>query len=375
MSKFKILILNSSAIYGGGEYFVLKLASRLRKKGHDILAGCRVQSLLYKKLKEAGINTIPVDFPEKGSGGLWKNVKAVKKIIIENNINIVHSNTGYDRTTAAFAVRGSGAKHVTSCHSLESISHNLTHYIRNKYLTHHFIADGSSIKDLIITKNNIPPGKVTVIHNGIDPEEMSLDNALGKKIRSEFNINDNEILIGSVGRLVNFKGYRYLVTAFKIIQEKIPGVKLMIVGDGELMDSLKAQAKMLKLDNGIIFTGFRDDLQAVYSAFDIYANTSIEGGGELFPFSILYAMAQALPVVASKVGDIPEMISNNESGLLVDERSPYQTAERLLEVINNKINAEKLGEAGKLRLLQKFTMSEMTEKIENVYRNVINIQK
>jgi L-malate glycosyltransferase len=375
MSKFKILILNSSAIYGGGEYFVLKLAAELRKKGHDILTGCREESLLYKKLIEAGINTIAVDFPEKGSGGLRKNVKAVKKIIRENNINIVHSNTGYDRTTAAFAVRGTNSKHVTSCHSLESISHNLTHYIRNKYLTHHFIADGSSIKDLITTKNNILPGKVTVIHNGIDPEEMSRDNTLGKMVRNEFNINDDEILIGSVGRLVNFKGYKYLITAFKIIQEKNPAAKLMIVGDGELMDSLKAQAKMLHINNGIIFTGFRDDLKAIYSAFDIYANTSIGGGGELFPFSILYAMAQGLPVIASKVGDIPEMIRNNERGFLVDEKSPYQIAERLLEVMNNKNVAEKLGEKGKLTLLQKFTLSEMTEKMENVYRNVINISK
>lgn len=372
MSKYKILILNSSAIYGGGEYFVLQLAIQLQKREHDVLAGCRSSCLLYKKLTDAGINTAHINFPEKGNGTLWENVKDLKKIITQNNIDIVHSNTGYDRTAAAFAAHGTMAKHVTSCHSLESISHNLTHYIRNKYLTHHFIADGMSIKNLIISKNNIPPGKITVIHNGISPDEMSRESALREKIRSEFNIKNNEILIGSVGRLVNFKGYKYLITAFKTILEELPDTKLMIVGDGEQMSSLKEQAKVLQVNDRIVFTGFRDDLQAVYSAFDVYANTSISGGGELFPFSILYAMAQGIPVVASRVGDIPEMVKDNENGYLVDEKSPYKIAEKLIEVITDKDKAENFGKKGRFMLEQNFMLTKMTDKIENVYRIALN---
>ncbi len=371
MGKLKILILNSSAIYGGGEYFVLKLAAELEKREYNVTVGCMNSRLLYKKLNDAGINAEHINFPEKGSGGLWKNIKDIKKIIIRNNIDIVHSNTGYDRTAAAFASRGTKAKHITSCHSLESISHNFTHYIRNKYLTHHFIADGSSIKNLISTQNNIPLSKVSVIHNGINPQEMCRDNALREKIRNEFNINNNEILIGSVGRLVSFKGYKYLLTAFKIILEQLPDTKLMIVGSGELMSLLKEQSEVLRVNDKVIFTGFRDDLQSVYSAFDVYANTSIEGGGELFPFSILYAMAQGIPVVAAKVGDIPEMIRDNESGYLVEEKSPYKIAKKLIEILTDKNKAENFGKKGKSILDQNFTLSMMTDKIENIYRSAL----
>jgi L-malate glycosyltransferase len=368
MDKIKILILNSSAIYGGGEYFVLKLASELQKREYDVTVGCRNRSLLYKKLNESGITTEHISFPEKGSGDLWKNVKCIKKIIARNNIDIVHSNTGYDRTAAAFAGRGTSAKHITSCHSLESISHNLTHYIRNKYLTYHFIADGSSIKNLITSQDNIPLSKITVVHNGINPGEMSRDIALREKIRSEFNIKNNENLIGSVGRLVSFKGYKYLLTAFKLVLEELPDTKLMIVGDGELMNSLKEQAEVLHVDKRAIFSGFRDDLQAVYSAFDIYANTSISGGGELFPFSILYAMAQGIPIAASKVGDIPEIIKDNSNGFLIEEKSPYRISEKLIELLKDKNKAELLGAKGKLILEENFTLAMMTDKIENIYK-------
>lgn len=372
MTKPKILILNSSAIYGGGEYFVLKLATALKLRGYTLTVGCRGNNLLSKKLSEAGIKTVNISFPERGSGDLKKTVKEVRKVIRDEQINIVHSNTGYDRTAGAFAARGTNAVHVTSCHSLEPISHNITHFIRNRFLTRHFIADGESIKKLIEQKNNIPSKKITVIHNGINPEEMSRDSLLRKEIRAEFGLKDNEALIGSVGRLVEFKGYKYLLTAFKIIVEKIPDAKLIIVGDGELMESLKAQARTLKINERVIFTGFRDDLKAVYSAFDMYVNSSIEGGGELFPFSVLYAMAQGLPIVAAKVGDIPEMIQDNENGFLVPERSPYKIAEKVLELVNNPDLFITYGKTGRLMLNEKFTLEKMTDKIVNVYINAIN---
>ncbi len=372
MVKPKIFLLNSSAIYGGGEFFVLKLASELKLRGYNVLIGCRKDDIFFKKLNEAGLKTTNISFPEKGSSDLKKTIGEIRKVIKDEQTNVVHSNTGYDRTAGAFAARGTNAVHITSCHSLEPISHNLTHFIRNRFLTQHFIADGESIKNLIVSKNNIPAQKITVIHNGIDPVEMSRDSLLRKDIRAEFGIGDNEVLIGSVGRLVEFKGYKYLLTAFKIVLEKIPAAKLMIVGDGELMGSLKTQADTLKISDRLIFTGFRDDLKAVYSAFDIYINSSIEGGGELFPFSVLYAMAQGLPIAAARVGDIPEMIRDNENGFLVPERSPYKIAEKLLELINDPDTSITFGKTGRLLIEEKFTLDKMTDKIVNVYINALN---
>lgn len=369
MVKKNILIVNSSSIYGGGEYFVLKLSAELKYRNYNVLAGCKKDSILLQKLKAQNTETVEIDFPENGSGNLWKNVSRIKNIIKEKNIDIIHSNTGYDRTAAAFAARGTKAKHITSCHSLESLSHNLTHFVRNKLYTNHFIADGESIKRLITTKNKIPASKVTVVHNGIDPDEMKRNNELRKKVRYEFNIAENDIVIGGVGRLVEFKGFKYLLTAFKIIREKNTNTKLLIVGDGELRPILNEQANSLGVSDSVIFTGFRDDLQSVYSAFDIYTNTSIEGGGELFPFTILYAMAQGLPIVAAKVGDIPAMIIDGLNGFLIDEKSPFQAADKIGQLLQNPDLRTSLGNESLNRLQNEFTLDKMVAKISEIYEN------
>lgn len=372
MGENNILILNSSLIYGGGEYFALKLSARLKASGYNVLLGCRKDSLLYSKAKEENVKAIEIGFPEKGTGELKKVINEIRKSIAENSIGIVHTNTNYDRTAGAFAARGTQAIHVTSCHSLESLSHNITHYIRNRFLTRHFICDGESIRDLIVKKNGIPLSKTTVVNNGIDPDEMSRDSVLRERIRSEFSVSTDEILIGNTGRMVAFKGQKYLLLGFKNMIEKVPKTKLMLVGDGELMDELKEMAFRMDLSEKVIFTGFRNDLRALYSAYDIYAHTSLKSGGELFPFSILYAMAQGLPVVATNTGDIPRMLADENSGFLTDERSPFQICRFLAEIAENNELRISIGNRNLEKLNQQFSLDKMVEKITGIYKRVLN---
>jgi glycosyltransferase involved in cell wall biosynthesis len=371
MSGLNILLLNSSAIYGGGEYFVWQLSMNLEKRGHSVTVGCKDSSMLSEKCSEAGIEIKRFDFPLSGTRGLRKNVRDIRKFVTEGNIDIIHTNTNYDRTAGAFASRGTSAKHITSCHSLESIQHNITHFIRNRFFTKHFICDGSTIRNMITNKNKIPAKKTTVVHNGIDPEEMKRDKELRKKIRNEFGITDNEILIGNTGRMVRFKGQKSLISALRSVSDHRNDVKLMIVGDGELNLELIEYSRILKLDEKIIFAGFRDDLNAVYSAFDIYAHTSIEGGGELFPFSVLYALAQGIPVVATAAGDIPEMVRDGLNGFVVDFDSPIELSRKLLQLIENENQRKQFGEAGLQLLNNNYTLNMMADSIVKIYEKSI----
>ena len=362
-----VLIVNSSNIYGGGEYFTEKLTSSLGKKGIRVFTACKKNSPLHVKLEQSGIKCFGLNFPEKGAGQLLENIKALKKILNVEKIDIIHSNTGYDRTASGFASAATSAIHITNCHSLESLSHNLTHYIRNRYFTSHFIADGDSIRERLISENNIPPGKITTVYNGIEPKEMRRDITLRNKIRAEFGIRENEVLIGSVGRLVEFKGYKYLLSAFKILIEHKPDLKLIIVGDGELRKSLELQAETLQINNKIIFAGFREDLQALYSAFDIYVNSSLKNGGELFPFTILYAMAAEVPIVAADSGDIAKIIENNFNGFIIEEKSPIRISEKLMDLILNQNLRIKFSERSLMKLKNDFTQNLMVENIIKIY--------
>lgn len=372
MSKNNILILNSSPIYGGGEYFALKLSKQLRSMNYNVILGCGKGTPLFKRAISEDVDVKELSFPVTGSSGLKKVIKEIRDLVSKHDIDIIHTNTNYDRTAGAFAGRAAKAKHITSCHSLESISHNLTHYIRNRFLTEHFICDGQTIQDLIVKKNGIPIAKTTVINNGIDPDEMARDMNLRKQVRNEFNIAADEIVIGNTGRMVAFKGQKYLLLAFKDMLEKIPNVKLMIVGDGELMEDLVERASRLQISDKVVFTGFRDDLQAIYSSFDIYAHTSLKNGGELFPFSVLYAMAQGLPVAATDTGDISRMISKENLSYLAEEKSVFQISNRLSELTKNQDLRRSVGNSNLEKLKQQFTLELMGKRISETYIKVIN---
>jgi len=374
MNPVRILLTDALDIYGGGEFFVLELAEFLKNREHRVWVSCIGDSILYKKCTQKSINLFPVAYPRSGKGGLVKNVSKLKHFIRENEIRIVHTNTNYDRTAGAFAAKLAGANHIASVHSLQSISHNLTHWLRNKYLTAAFIADGNKIREVLIQQNKIPAGKVTLIHPGIDPESMNRNQSLRQQIRSEFNIEDIHMLIGNVGRMVEFKGQEYLLRAFWGLTQIFPDARLMIAGSGELMDKLVTLSGTLGIKGKVIFPGFRDDMQALYSAFDIYAHTSIEGGGELTPYSVLYALAASLPVVATAAGDIGEMVTNEVNGFLVPEKDPASTADKLYTLASKPELRYIMGSAGLKLLNEKFTLNSMGNSILKLYHDVPRIR-
>jgi glycosyltransferase involved in cell wall biosynthesis len=371
--RLKILILNSLNIYGGGEFFVLELASYLKSRGHDVWAGCKKDSPVFEKCRNSGIRTAEFNFPKKGTGKLRKNIAHITDFIKQNKIDIVHSNTNYDRTAGAVAAQLAGISHVASVHSLQSISHNLTHWARNKFLVDMFAADGNIVKDFLVNEDKIDEKKIKVINLGIDPESMEHDERLRKNARNEFGLADSEVLIGNLGRLVEFKGQDKLIKAFKQVLEKFPNVKLLIVGDGERKTELKNLVQALSINEKVIFAGFRDDLQAVYSAFDIYAHTSSDSGGELFPFAVLYAMAAGLPVVSTGVGEIPSMIKEDISGFITGQNDD-EISSKIITLLGDLAVSKKMGEEGKTLLNQKFTLEKMGSEILKLYEHVLSIR-
>jgi glycosyltransferase involved in cell wall biosynthesis len=373
MDSLRILLTNALDIFGGGEFFVLELAEFLNNHGQQVWVSCIESSLLSEKCRRKKINIIHTDYPRDGKGKLIKSVNSLKRFIRLNKVRIVHTNTNYDRTAGAFAANLAGAAHIASIHSLLSIRHNITHWIRNRYLTANFIADGENIRKVLITKDKIPASKITLIHPGIEPELMKRNELLRERLRKEFCVEEKQVLIGNIGRMVDFKGQEYLIHAFSRLAGYFPDARLMIVGSGELKERLLFVSESLGIKEKVIFPGFRDDMQAVYSAFDIYAHTSVEGGGELFPFAVLYALAASLPVVATPAGEIGEMVKDGINGFLVPEKNEYITADKLFALAGEPDLRYIMGNAGNKLLQEKFTLNSMGNSILKLYNNVLRI--
>lgn len=368
-----ILLLNALDIYGGGEFFVYQLAKLLTQKGHKVWVSCRKDNIIYSRCLDEGIGVYPLDYPEhSGKSDLWKNSRILSNFVKEQNIDIVHSNTNYDRTAGAFAAKFAGVRHVSNVHSFHSISHNLTHWYRNKFLIHHFMVDGVCTRELLINEDKINPSKITLLHLGLDPEQNKKDPGTGKQIRAEFGVKDDEILIGNAARMVPFKGQEYLIRSYPEVMKACPKSKLMIVGDGELNGMLRHLSETLGISDRTIFPGFRGDIKSMYSAFDIYAHTSVEGGGETFPYAMLHALAQELPMVITRVGDMPAMVEEGVNGYVLEDKDVKGISEKLMQLCGDEQLRNKMGKKSYELMLKKFTVDIMAANIEKVYNRVLD---
>lgn len=362
---FHILLTNSSDIYAGGEFYVLELARTLQARGHSVHVCCKPTNLLVEKCRQQGISVLLLDFPPQGR--LLNYVQRLRAIVRHHGIQIVHTNTNYDRTAGAFAAKLEGAYHVTNVHSFHSLQHNITHWLRNKFATNHFMVDGDCVKDLLVREDGIPPDRISVVHLGVDPDRMRTDRKKGELIRREFGLEDRHIVIGNVARLVPFKGHETLLRAFATVADSSPDARLLLVGDGELREPLRSLALSLRVKERVLFAGFRDDLQSMYSAFDIYSHPSIEGGGETFPFAVLQALSQELPVVVTDVGDVAVMVEEGVNGFVVEEKNSKDLADRLLQLAADGGIRSAMGQESRKRLLDRFTLKTMVDMIEQVY--------
>jgi glycosyltransferase involved in cell wall biosynthesis len=368
-TPYRVLLTNSTDIYGGGEFYVLELAKALQSRHHDVLVVCKPGNLLAAKCLAAGVPVHTVDFPAQGR--LVRSILKLREVIRKQRSQIVHTNSNYDRTAGAFAARLTGAVHITNVHSFHSLRYNLTHRVRNAQATDHYIVDGVCVKDLLVRKDGIKEKDISVVYLGVDPDSMRRDETLRAAIRREFGMKETEIVIGNVARFVPFKGHEYLLRSFAEVQKENPGTRFLLVGDGELHEPLVGLARKLGLDKRVVFAGFRDDLPAVYSAMDIYAHSSVEGGGETFPFAVLQALSQELPVVATRVGDVAEMVREGLSGFLVPDRDPSQLAQKLSLLCRDGALRTKMATQGRNLLLSRFTTNSMVDAVENLYSSVL----
>ncbi len=362
----KILLSNSTDIFAGGEDYVLILARRLRMRGNQVWVSALPGHLLLEKCGEAGIPTIPVDY--RGMSRVFAMAAELRRHLRSLAIDVVHSNANYDRTCAALAASASKTRHVAGVHSSHSIQHNVTHWWRNRWGTDHFITDAEAGRNVLITEDGIAPGRITAIPIGIENETPEQITRARAAIRAQWKVGNATVVVGNVARLVPFKGHTVLLESIARVVEKSPDVLFLIVGDGELSETLHTLARTLHIEHAVRFLGFRDNLQEIYPGFDLYCHSSRELAAEMFPIAILRALGTGLPVVCTGVGGIPAMVRDGKSGFVVPPEDPAALSDALLRVIQNPNLRKTMGEESLALFAERYHASVMTSRVEEVYR-------
>jgi len=212
-----------------------------------------------------------------------------------------------------------------------------------------------------------PSGRVGVIYNGISVGSLP-DAGSRAAARTRLGIDDDVVVVGTIGRLDPVKDFRTLLAAMGAVRTERPSA-LVIVGDGPERAALERAARELGILDTVRFLGHRDDARAWLAACDVYANSSISEGVSL---TILEAMAAGLPIVATRVGGTPEIVDSS-CGRLVPARDPSALAAALSDLAGRPALRRELGQTARLRAETRFTIERMVNEYAEVYRGINEI--
>jgi glycosyltransferase involved in cell wall biosynthesis len=213
------------------------------------------------------------------------------------------------------------------------------------------------------------PGKMVKIYSGIEPDRFHPVSEEEKmRLRRKWGLRDQDAVIGIVSKLWEGKGHEFLIRAFKRIKKEKGEARLMIAGEGYLMEFLKGLSARLELSDAVIFTGFMEDVPQIIATFDVAVLPSyFEGMGRV----LLEAMAMEKPVVGTAVGGIPDLIEQGLNGYLVSPGNEKELASAVLKILNDKSLAVKMGQAGRKKMTDRFSADTMVRSIEKVYSELL----
>lgn len=231
------------------------------------------------------------------------------------------------------------------------------------------VAVCESARQAEIKHTRVSPDKVIIIYNAINTTAFSATNPQAvAQIRHTFSISEDTLLVGAVGRLHPQKGLSDLLVAIAQVRAQVSPIRLLLVGDGELRSELEAQARLLGLSDIVTFAGIRMDVPEILAALYVFAFPSLWEG---LPLAVLEAMAAGLPVVATRVGGIPEVVEDGVTGLLVPPRAPEALAEAIIALLQDRERAGAMGQAGRARVERYFSVERMVQETEALYEELI----
>jgi glycosyltransferase involved in cell wall biosynthesis len=233
------------------------------------------------------------------------------------------------------------------------------------------ITVSDSLKAQLLARKIAAPDKIEVVPLGLNLEPFLAISQRSNLLREEMGLAPEHFLVGIVGRLVPIKDHRTFLEAAKIVMENDHSVRFVVVGDGELRSKLDRMVQNLGLEKIIYFAGWRMDLAPIYADLDLVALSSRNEGT---PVSIIEGSASGKPVVATRVGGVPDMITHGWNGLLVPPENPLALANAILQIKNDPAMAEKFAARARKHAAENYSAARLINNLEDLYLRLIKLK-
>ncbi len=364
----RILQVSHDLNIGGLQRVVLDLAHAQRRLGHDAhICSLRGAGPLSAEAAAKGIPVHAMPWPEHGVDR-WMFFK-VRKLLRSGKFDVIHTHNTQaflDGGLAALLARTKTRIHTDHARSFPDLK---KYMLAEKALSLGYdkvVAVSAHTLRNLAEYEGIAESRMTVIPNGINGEAYRAARRAADRqgLRRQAGLDRFSHVFGLGVRLEDQKGIAYLLSAMPEILRAFPAAGLAVAGNGSLLESLRSQAVALGVDKNVVFLGALPNLIEFYCLLDFFVLPSLWEG---MPLCILEAMCLGLPVIASAVGGVPELLTQGKDGLLVPARDPDALAKAILTVLGDAGLALSMGEAAAQRFDTRFDFMRMAEDYLELY--------
>ena len=365
--KIPILFITSNLGIGGLERVVVQLCIQLDKNLFTPAVCCiHFKGELAGELENQGIRIYNLNCRKPDYFAFKKIIAVIEefKPLIVHTHNI---NASIDGTIASIIKKIPVKIHTDHARRFpDKLRYMLAERIVS-YFVIKFITVSEETKQNLIRFEKISPKKIKVIHNGIGPIELRTKSQ-NELTRKELGLTQFQYIIGTVVRLEMQKGLIYLIRAFPEILKTFPDSCLLITGQGSQYETLRMEARTLGIEKNVKLTGPKLEICQIFNILDIYVLPSVWEG---LPMSLLEAMSSQRPIVATRVGGIPQAITDGESGILVPPASSSSLALAICTLLKDSSLRTRLALKARQRFEMEFTMTRMIQAHQSIYLNCL----
>jgi glycosyltransferase involved in cell wall biosynthesis len=371
---------------GGPALHVAYLTAGLRERGYSttLVAGTLARGEDSMAFVASGLGVEVVTIPELGReiSPLRDLVATLRlaRLIRRERPQILHTHTAKAGTVGRLAARLAGrARPPIVVHTFHG--HVLRGYfgpVRSRFFrwlerwlardTTALIAVSPQVRDDLVALGVAPQEKFAVIRLGIELEERVADMDGRADTRRYLGIATDRFTVGWIGRMTAIKNTEDVLSAFKALRDRGIEATLCMVGDGPDRPELERRAHELGIMRDTLFLGYQQDVAPLYAAFDALVLPSSNEGT---PVSVIEALAARTPVVATRVGGVPDVVREGDDGFLVDPGDTDALAERLERLASDPQLRERMGEAARSRVLSRYAVDRLVDDVDRLYRSLL----